>query len=95
VLAAGGTLANPALSLKVVTTRLRAGYFRKNGVPYSANAVLTEYFDRFDVPGGEALLVVVQELVDPENLLSPFWTSSQFRHQRDATGWNPAPCSPR
>jgi len=95
VLAAGGTLANPALSLKVVTTRLRAGYLRKNGVPYSANAVLTEYFDRFDVPGGDALLVVAQELVDPENLQSAFWTSSQFKHQNDAAGWNPTPCSAR
>ena len=32
-------------SLKVVTKNLRAGYLRKNGVPYSENADLTEYFD--------------------------------------------------
>ena len=32
-------------SLRVVTTNLRAGYLRKNGVPYSENAVLTEYWD--------------------------------------------------
>jgi hypothetical protein len=37
-------------SLKVVTTNMKSGYLRKNGVPYSANAVLTEYFDRLDVP---------------------------------------------
>src|SRR5262249_46284433 len=30
-------------SLKVVTTNMRAGYLRKNGVPYSDDAVLTEY----------------------------------------------------
>ena len=30
--------------LKVVTTNMRPGYLRKNGVPYSATAVLTEYF---------------------------------------------------
>ena len=30
-------------SLRVVTTGLRPGYLRKNGVPYSANAVVTEY----------------------------------------------------
>jgi hypothetical protein len=91
----GGNLANPAVSLKVVTTRLRPGYLRKNGVPYSASAVLTEYFDRFDVPGGDPLLVVVQEMVDPENLQTPFWTSSHFKRQLDATGWNPTPCSAR
>jgi hypothetical protein len=82
-------------SLRVVTTRMRPGYVRKNGAPYSANAVLTEYFDRLDVPGGESLLVVVQELVDPENLASPYWTSSHFKRQPDATGWKPTPCSAR
>ena len=30
-------------NLKVVTTNLRAGYLRKNGVPYSENAIVTEY----------------------------------------------------
>ena len=30
-------------NLKVVTTNLRPGYVRKNGAPYSAKAVVTEY----------------------------------------------------
>src|SRR5579872_3399119 len=37
-------------SLEVVTTQLRAGYLRKNGVPYSDKTVLKEYYDRFDEP---------------------------------------------
>jgi hypothetical protein len=37
--AAGGTL-------KVVTTQRKGGYLRKNGVPYSEDAVLTEYYNR-------------------------------------------------
>ena len=32
----------PGGSLKVVTDHLKAGYLRKNGVPYSANAKVTE-----------------------------------------------------
>ena len=32
-------------SMKSMTTRLRPGYLRKNGVPYSANTVFTEYWD--------------------------------------------------
>jgi len=82
-------------SLKVVTTNMKAGYLRKNGVPYSADAVMTEYFDRFDLPGGEALLVVSTEIVDPSYLVTPFWTSTHFKKQRDAAGWNPRPCSAR
>jgi len=48
-------------SLKVVTTNMKPGYLRKNGVPYSANAVMTEYFDRLDVPGGAQNFAVMVE----------------------------------
>ena len=82
-------------SLKVVTTNMKAGYLRKNGVPYSADAVMTEYFDRFDVPNGDSLLVVATEVVDPTYLTTPFWTSTHFKKQADASGWNPRPCSAR
>ena len=82
-------------SLKVVTTRMKPGYLRKNGVPYGANAVLTEYFDRFDVPGGDPLLVVTSEIVDPEYLATPYWTSQQFKRETDAARWRPTPCAAR
>ena len=82
-------------SLKVVTTNMKPGYLRRNGVPYSANTVMTEYFDRFDVPGGDSLLVVSTEVVDPTYLITPFWTSTHFKKQNDASGWNPTPCSVR
>ena len=82
-------------SLKVVTTGMKPGYLRKNGVPYSADAVITEYFDRFDLPGDDALLVVATEVVDPTYLAQPFWTSTHFKKQPDATGWTPMPCTTR
>jgi hypothetical protein len=87
--------APPGGSLKVLTTKMKPGYLRKNGVPYSGNAVLTEYFDRFDVPGGDPLLVVTAEVVDPEYLATPYWTSQQFKKQNDASGWSPTPCTSR
>jgi hypothetical protein len=85
----------PGGSLEVVTTNMRPGYLSRNGIPYGASAVLTEYFDRFDVPGGDALLVVTTEVVDPENLATPIWTSQQFKRETDASGWNPTPCAAR
>lgn len=81
--------------LKVVTTEMRPGYLRRNGVPYGSSAVMTEYFDRLDVPGGDALLIVAAEVVDPEYLDTPYWTSVQFKRQSDATGWTPTPCAAR
>ena len=85
----------PGGALKVVTTKMRPGYLFRNGVPYSANAVLTEFFDRFDVPGGDALLVVTTEVVDPEYLATPFWTSQQFKRETDTSRWHPTPCAAR
>jgi len=82
-------------SLKVVTTNMKPGYLRRNGAPYSADAVMIEYFDRFDLPDGDALLVVSTEVDDPAYLVTPFWTSTHFKKQRDAAGWNPRPCSAR
>ncbi len=79
-------------SLKVITTNMKPGYLRRNGVPYSAQAVLTEYFDRFDVPNGDTLLVVSSELMDPIYLAQPFWTSTHFKKQSDGSGWNPRAC---
>jgi hypothetical protein len=87
-----GPAAAPGGSLKVVTTGMKPGYLRRNGVPYSASAVITEYFDRFDVPGGDALLVVQTEVLDPTYLSQPFWTSTHFKRQADAAGWSPTPC---
>jgi hypothetical protein len=95
---AGGIFPGPAPrggSLKVVTTGLKPGYLRKDGVPYSAETSLTEYFDRFDLPNSDSLLVVSTEVVDPTYLVQPFWTSTHFKKQNDASGWNPAPCSAR
>ena len=35
---------------RVVTSNLRAGYLRKNGVPYSERATVTEHFDIAPLP---------------------------------------------
>jgi hypothetical protein len=80
-------------SLKVVTTSLKSGYLRKNGVPYSANTVLTEYFDRVTEPNGDSYLLVTSTVEDPTYLAQPLTFSTQFKKQADASGWNPIPCS--
>jgi hypothetical protein len=94
-LAGRGFGAAPGGSLKVVTTKMKPGYLSRNGVPYSANAVMTEFFDRFDVPGGDSLLVLTSEIVDPEYLATPYWTSQQFKRETDTSRWHPTPCGAR
>jgi len=76
----------------VVTTKMRAGYLRKNGVPYSENATVTEYFDVGQQPSGE-YLVVTTVVDDPRYLTQPFIVSSHFKKEADGSKWDPTPCS--
>lgn len=80
-------------SLQVVTTALRPGYTRKNGVPFSENAVLTEYYDLDSAPNGDEWLVITTILEDPVYYNGPFVTSTNFKKLPDGAGWNPTPCS--
>jgi hypothetical protein len=82
-------------SLKVVTTHLRPGYLRKNGVPYSANAVLTEYFDVTEEPNGWQSILLTTIIEDPQYLTQPVLLNTNFRKLADGSGWSPTPCSAR
>ena len=92
----GGGRGGPAVggSLTVTTKNMRSGYLRKNGVPYSGEATLTEYFDLSPSPGGQ-ILVVTSIVDDPRYLLQPFVLSSHFRKEADGSKWDPTPCSAR
>jgi hypothetical protein len=79
-------------TLKVVTTHMRAGYLRKNGVPYSEDAVLTEYYNRHSGPGDLEWFTVTTVVDDPKYLAQPFITSSSFRREADNSKWKPSPC---
>ena len=80
-------------NLRVVTTNLRSGYVRKNGAPYSKNAVVTEYFDINTMPNGDQWLTVTSKVEDPLYFSRPYITTSDFKKLPDASGWNPTPCS--
>jgi hypothetical protein len=82
-------------SLRVVTTNMKPGYLRKNGVAYSEKAVQTEYFNRIVGAQGEIYLTVTAMVDDPVYLTQPFVRTYQFKQQPDATGWDPTPCLPR
>jgi hypothetical protein len=95
---AGGGRGSPAQGgdLKVVTTRMRAGYLQKNGVPYSADAVITEHFDLLGKEAnGDQWLIVTTLVEDPQYLNQPFQRSTHFKRQADGSGWDPSPCAAR
>jgi hypothetical protein len=78
-----------------VTTHLRPGYVRKNGVPYGAGATLTEYIAHLIDDDGTRYLAATLMLEDSQYLTQPWVRTSQFKKQPDAKGWTPTPCSAR
>ena len=78
-----------AARLEVVTTNLRAGYLRPNGVPYGERTVVKEFFDTFTLPEDGTWLIVTTVVSDPEYLTQEFVLSSQFRKETDASKWSP------
>ena len=82
-------------TLKIVTTHMRPGYLRKNGVPYSGNAVMTEYYDRTKEDNGDSWLVVTTIVDDPQYLQQPFITSTHFKLESDGSKWSPSQCTAR
>ena len=81
--------------MKSITTRLRPGYLRKNGVPYSANTVFTEYWDLF--PGRTAVSGWWSRTrwTIRRTCRSPWITSVHFKKEPDGAKWDPTPCSAR
>jgi len=90
----GPVMPLPGGDLKVVTTDLSPGWLRRNGVPYGGHTVLTEYYQDFTDPLGRQWFDVTTQVTDPEYLMAPFITSSDFRHEPDGAHWAPHPCKP-
>ena len=88
----GAKVPGPADNLRVITTQMKAGYLRKNGVPYSEKATLEEYFDTFIEPDGNSWLVVSSIVTDMQYLTGPYAWTVHFKKVPDGQGWDPTPC---
>jgi hypothetical protein len=82
-------------ALEVTTTKVRPGYLRKNGVPYSEQTAVTEFYDYRRHPNGEEWFTVTTIVRDPVYLDGPFITSSDFKKELDGSRWRPTPCEAR
>ncbi len=80
-------------ALKVTTSNLKAGYLRKNGVPYSEKTEVMEYFDPVQESNGDGLMVVTSFVTDPVYLFGPFDTTNNFQKLSSAARWKPSACS--
>jgi hypothetical protein len=77
--------------LHVATTHMRPGYLRKNGVPYSGNAILDEYVTNF-AHNGTDWLFITSVVSDPQYLMEPYIFHTHYKKLPDNSGWDPTPC---
>jgi hypothetical protein len=91
----GARAGTDSRTLEVSTTRIRPGYLRKNGVPFSADTTVTEYFDLFKDPDRMDWFVVTTIVRDPQFLNGPWVTTSHFKKEPDGAKWKPTPCAVR
>jgi hypothetical protein len=80
-------------SLRVDTNNLRAGYLRKNGVPFSEDAFMTEYYNLVVEEDGNQYLVIQTFVEDTKYLSRHFVRTLQFKREPDASKRTPLPCS--
>jgi hypothetical protein len=79
-------------SLKAITTHMKPGYYWKNGMPYTGNAVLNENFFLMQLPDNSIWLTVTQLIEDPEYLDEPFVVNYHFKKLPDGSNWKPTQC---
>jgi hypothetical protein len=88
-----GSSASTRGALHVTTTNFTPGYLRPNGVPYSEQTVMKEYFHSFSLPGDVGTWLIVTTVVeDPVNLTQELIMSTQFKKETDPSKWAPRPC---
>jgi hypothetical protein len=81
--------------LRVITTNMKPGYIRKNGVPYSDKATLTEYYALLPGQQNDTYMALTAMVDDPTYLTGQFIRTYQFKKVPDQTGWDPTPCWPK
>jgi len=81
-------------TLAVLTTNMLPGYLQSNGVPYSDDATLREFYHLVTLPDKTQWLIVTSIVEDPKFLVQPFVTSTQFKREVGAERkWRPTTCS--
>jgi hypothetical protein len=87
-----GLAGNLSGSVRIMTTHMRPGYLRRNGIPYSANAAMTEFLDRTSEPNGDSWLVLTSIVDDPQYLQIPLMLTTHYKREADGSKFKPRPC---
>jgi hypothetical protein len=79
-------------TLEAHTNNLIPGYLRKNGIPHSDQATVTEYINVIEIADGTTWLIDTVIVEDPIFLSQPYVISRNFKKEDDDSKWNPQGC---
>jgi hypothetical protein len=79
-------------SLAVETDNLLPGYLRRNGVPFSQDAFMTEYYSLIAEDDGNEYLIIQTFVDDPTYLREHFVRTMQFKRERNGARRAPMDC---
>lgn len=91
-LGAIGGFGDKARTLVAHTNNLIPGYLRKNGIPFSDQTTVTEYFEVLELADGHTWLFDIIVVDDPVFLREPWVISRNFRKEADDSKWDPQEC---
>ncbi len=80
-------------SLKVDTQHLLPGYLRRNGVPYSESAFMTEYYNLVQEEDGNQYLIIQTYVDDPVYLRQHWVRTLQFKRESNGSQRRPMDCA--
>ena len=84
---------NPGGELAINTSNVIPGYyFTLDGVPYSDQATMKEYWNVIDEPDGNTYLLVTLMVDDPVYLTGTYVRSYGFKKEADDSKFDPRPC---
>lgn len=80
--------------LKIITTDMLAGLIRKNGLPYSDQSTLTEYWQLPRDPATQMqYLIDTASLHDPVYLIRDYYYTATFQQESGGAKWEPTACT--
>jgi len=83
-------------SIQINTDHLLPGLLRKNGVPYSGETKVLEYWEvHTEQATGDTWMTVTTDVQDPTYLRGSYSYNSVFEKELDGSKWDPEPCSLR
>jgi hypothetical protein len=74
------------------TSHLSAAYLQRNGIPYSDQTSINDFYRVVELPNNERWLIVTSIITDPVYLREEIIWSTNFKYEPNGDNWEPGAC---